>query len=116
MPNLSLNIDDNQIRRDIDNPNVKKLYGYLNHISLNDIMDENDKNVFFDQLRQFYYPEGFFSTNRVEQKGFSPEEINEIAKLLAPFERKLSRKGTAKGGKKKINKRRKSLKKRRPKK
>ena len=76
-------------------------------------MDEHDKTVFFDQLRQFYYPNGFFSTNRVEQKGFSPEEI---ANLLRPFESKLSRKGTAKGGKKKINKRRKSLKKRRPKK
>ena len=116
MPNFSLDIDDDEIRRDINNPNVIKLYGYLDHTSLNDKMDKNDKNVFFDQLRQFYYPEGFFTTNRVAEKGFSLEEINEIAKLLAPFERKLSRKGTAKGGKKKINKRRKSLKKRRPKK
>jgi hypothetical protein len=77
-PILDLDIDDTEIRRDINNPIVKKLYNLYSskqdaHMSLNDLMDDNDKKEFFEQLKQFYYPDGFFTTNRVAQKGFTPE-------------------------------------------
>jgi len=116
--------DDAIIRQDINNPTIKRLYNLSKKKSnrldsvynnLNDIMDEEDKKVFFNQLRNYYYPDGFFTTERVADKGFTEKEIQEITHLLVPFSKKLSRKGKPKGGKKtrrRLTKKRRSNKKR----
>ena len=116
--------DDAIIRQDINNPTIKRLYNLSKKKSnrldsvynnLNDIMDEEDKKVFFNQLRNYYYPDGFFTTERVADKGFTEKEIQEITHLLVPFSKKLSRKGKPIGGKKtrrRITKKRRSNKKR----
>ncbi len=116
----SLEIDEEIIRQDINNPIIKQLYNLIKeeketYDSLNDQMDEYDKKVFFETLRNYYFPDGFFTTKRVADKGFSKSEIQEIAQLLRPFKGKISRKRTAKGYKKRrYTKRKRPTKRRRP--
>ncbi len=79
-----MDIDDDVFRQDIDNPTIRRLYNLTRKNSndsdsafdsLNSGMDTNDKKVFLNQLRNYYYPEGFFTTQRVTDKGFTEEEI-----------------------------------------
>lgn len=92
-----LEIDDDEIRQDINNDDIKRLYNLIknergNYDSLNDEMDKHDKDTFLNTLRSEYYPDGFFITSRVANKGFTDEEIDEIAMLSRPFSGEFSRK------------------------
>ena len=122
VPIIKIEIDEDKIRQDIDNPCVEQLYKLIKNKkgifdSLNEQMDDTDRDVFFNTLRNYYFPDGFFTTQRVADRGFNNTEIQEIANLLRPFDGKISRKNKAKGDKKRrYTKRRKSTKRRRRKK
>ena len=116
-----ISIDDEAIRQDINNDNIKNLYNLIKddksgtYENLNYEMDKHDKKEFFNTLRNYYYPGGFFITSRVGEKGFTEDEIRELTNLLRPFSGNFSRKGKPKaGGKKRRYTKRKPTKRRRP--
>tara|TARA_B100000902_G_C27030975_1_gene774482 strand:+ start:106 stop:522 length:417 start_codon:yes stop_codon:yes gene_type:complete len=120
-PPPPISIDEEAIRQDINNDNIKNLYKLIKddksrtYENLNYEMDKGDKEEFFNILRNYYYPDGFFSTERVARKGFTEDEIRELTNLLRPFSGKLSRKRKPKaGGKKRRYTKRKPTKRRRP--